>query len=152
MGSRRRWPEAPRGDDGSILLLSIGFAVAALLLVWAVVDASAVFLARRDLTAAVDGAALAAAQQVDAAAIYASGGDQELPLDPDAVARAVDAYVGSNYPRGEGPAQRISGGVDASARVVVVRGERDVRLPVFGTVTVTARATAVNHRQAAPDG
>jgi hypothetical protein len=129
------------------LLLSIGFCVIALLLIWAVVDASAIFLARRDLAAAVDGTALAAVQQVDSDELYANGARGDLPLDPDKVAVAVETYVESTYPRRDFPEQRIVGGVDDSGHAVAVRGERDVRLPVFGTVTVTARASAVNHRR-----
>ena len=145
MRTRVRLSRRPRGDDGTILLLSIGFCVVALLLVYAVTSASAVFLARRDLAAAVDGTALAAAQEVDADEYYASGSGTDLPLDDADVSRAVDDYVDRNLPSDR--TQRITGGVDASGHAVTVRGERDVHLPLFGTVTVTAHATAVNRRR-----
>jgi len=141
----RRDRTVPRGDDGSILLLAIGFCAIAMLLVWAVIDVSVVFLARRDLAATVDGAALAAVQEVDAAAVYTGDGAADLPLDRDAVIAAVARYVAG--PGGSPADQRVVGVVDDGGRAVVVRGEREVRLPVFGTVTVTARATATNHRQ-----
>jgi hypothetical protein len=134
-----------RGDDGTILLLSIGFCVVALLLVYAVTSASAVFLARRDLASAVDGTALAAAQAVDADEYYTGTSGVDLPLDDVDVRRAVDDYVRRNLPSDR--TQRISGAVDASGHAVTVRGERDVHLPLFGTVTVTAHATAVNRRR-----
>lgn len=130
----------PRGDDGTILLLSLGCFTIALLLVWAVVDASVVFLARRDLAAAVDGTALAAAQEVDADAIYASGTDADLPLSPNAVQASVDEYVGRTY-----PGQQIAGGVSADRRSVEVTGRRNVHLPGFGTLAVVAHASATSH-------
>ena len=73
-----------RADDGQITLLVIGYvAIAAVLLVVGV-DVSTVFLARRSLSSAADAAALAGAQGVDRAALYA-GSDlrcgSRLPLD-----------------------------------------------------------------------
>ena len=138
----------PGGDDGTIVLLTIGFAVVLLVLIYTVVSASAVYLARRDLAAAVDGSALAAAQELDADAYYAGASSDDLPLDGTRIGRAVDEYVARTYPGATN--QRITGGVDPTGRSVEVRGERDVRLPVFGTVTVHAEATATNHR--APAG
>jgi uncharacterized membrane protein len=135
----------PCGEDGTILLLSIGFCVMALLLVWAVVDASAVFLARRDLAAAVDGTAIAAAQEIDTQAVYEGGATDDLPLASDEVRDTVEAVVARTYPASEDPAQEITGGVSADGRSVVVSGRRTVHLPGFGTVTVTARATAASH-------
>ncbi|HVV29309.1 MAG TPA: pilus assembly protein TadG-related protein [Mycobacteriales bacterium] len=135
----------PRGDDGTILLLSIGFCAVALLLVWAVVDASVVFLARRDLAAAVDGTALAAARQVDVDRVYASGARGDLPLQAGAVRSAVQDYVARTYPLVSYPEQRIVGDVTADQHAVAVSGRRTVHLPVFGSVTVTAHATAVTH-------
>jgi len=139
----------PSGDDGSILLMSIGLFVVSLLLIWAVIDASVVFLARRDLTAAVDGAALTAAQEADADALYSGGAAADLALDPAGVGHAVQTYLDRMYPAGQWPRQRITAGVDGTGRSVQVRGEREVTLPVFGTVTVTAKATATNHRRVA---
>jgi len=140
-----RFSQRPRGEDGTILLLSIGFCAIALLLVWAVVDASAVFLARRDLAAAVDGTAIATAQQIDTEGVYENGATDDLPLSPDAVRSTVDGYVARTYPAAENPGQRITGGVSADARAVSVSGERTIHLPGFGTLTVTAHATAASH-------
>jgi uncharacterized membrane protein len=140
-----RRPTRPRGDDGTILLLSIGFCAIALLLVWAVVDASAVFLARRDLAAAVDGTALAAAQQIDTQGVYESGASDDLPLSAAAVRDAVDGYVSRTYPANENVGQQITGEVTPDQHAVAVTGRRILHLPGFGTITVTARATAVSH-------
>ncbi len=137
-----------RGDDGTILILTIGFLVIAMLVVWAVVDASAVFLQRRDLASAVDGIALDAAQQVDVGALYAGGVQGDLPLDADAVQRAVDASVARSFPPARFPGWHLTGHASGPHTVTVI-GTRVVRLPVYGTVTVTATADATDRSGAA---
>ncbi len=127
-------------DQGSILILTIGFVVIAMLLVFAVVDASAVFLDRRDLASAADGTALAAAQQVDTDAVYAQGASGDLPLDPAAVQRTVAGYVAREFPPAQYPGWNFR--ADTGAHSVTVTATRVVRLPVYGTVTVAASATA----------
>jgi Flp pilus assembly protein TadG len=125
------------------MLLSIGFCAMALLLVWAVVDASVVFLDRRDLASAVDGAALAGAGQVDVGALYAGGvWAGPLALDPAAVRARLTAYVAQDYAPADHPGCTITGGVADGGTTVVVHGSRTVHLPAFGYVTVTADATA----------
>jgi hypothetical protein len=80
-------------DQGSVLLLLLGLVVLSALLVTVVLDVSALFLARRDLLAAVDGAALAGAQAVDEGAVYRDGVHGVLPLDPQRVTADVDEYL-----------------------------------------------------------
>ena len=60
----------PRQDEGTVLLLIIGLVVVAALLIAVVTDVSALYLERRDLISAADGAALAGAQSVDEETIY----------------------------------------------------------------------------------
>ena len=67
-------------------MLTIGFALIALSLVLVVTDASKVFLTRRSLVSAADGAALAGVQSLDRDAFYADKGGDALPLDVDAAA------------------------------------------------------------------
>jgi hypothetical protein len=79
--SRRRRDRC--GDDGSILVLVIGYTAIAAALIVLGIDVTKVFLARRALSAAADSAALAAAQGVDVQAIYAGAGPRcgrALPL------------------------------------------------------------------------
>ena len=76
---RRRRGEQ-RDEDGTILLLTLGCLVIALMLVVVVVDASAVFLARRSLASEADGASIAAAQAVSKPHVYAHGAGARLPL------------------------------------------------------------------------
>lgn len=81
------------GDDGQVLLLVIGFAVIAAMLVTVVVNVSKVFLWERSLSAAADGAAIAAASAVAESAIYAHGPGERLPLSPESAADRVAAYI-----------------------------------------------------------
>jgi Putative Flp pilus-assembly TadE/G-like len=77
-----RWRSSD--DDGSIMVLIIGYTAIAAVLITVGIDTSKVFLAQRALSAAADSAALAAAQGVDQPAIYAGTGlrcGQPLPLD-----------------------------------------------------------------------
>ena len=130
-----------RGDDGQLTLLVLGYTAIAGLLTVVVVDVSTVFLARRGLAAVADGAAVAAVQSVDRAALYAgtdTGG--LLPLDPAAVRTTVADYA-RHHPEAE------VAGSSADGRTVVVDARREVALPFGGlvgvdSVTVTARATA----------
>jgi len=51
-----------RSDEGTVLFLTLGLSVILLLVVAVVVDVSAVILAKRGVSSAADGAALAAAR------------------------------------------------------------------------------------------
>jgi uncharacterized membrane protein len=81
-------------DEGSVMLLVIGYTAIAALLIVVGIDVSKVFLAQRALSSAADAAALAASQEVDRAALYAGEGRcTSLPVDADAARRAVEASV-----------------------------------------------------------
>jgi hypothetical protein len=131
-----------RGDDGTVLPLTLGFLMISIMLVIVVADASALYLARRSLASAADGAALAAAQDIDEVAIYTATGQlEELPLGR--VAETVADYELQADP---------SGGTKLTATLldpttVRVEGRRTINLPVVsllgvGPVTVTADAQA----------
>lgn len=84
-----------RRDDerGSVSLLLVGFFLVAVMLVTVVVDASAAFLRRQELSALADGAAVAAADGVAEERIYLEGVPEQVAIDP-ALARAqVAAYL-----------------------------------------------------------
>jgi uncharacterized membrane protein len=80
-------------EDGQLLLLVIGFAVIAALLVTVVVNVSKVFLWQRSLAGAADGAAVAAASAVAESVFYEGGKPERLPLSPDEAGSRVAAYV-----------------------------------------------------------
>ncbi len=135
--SRRRG--RPGGVEGTILLLTLGYVVIALGLVAVVVDASAVFLARRGLASACDGASLAGAQSVDVPGVYHGAATATLPLA--SVQGAVARYQAEAAPQSSLVAA-VTGGDH-----VVVTGSRTVALPVsrllgIGPLTVRARAEA----------
>lgn len=129
-------------DRGSIILLTLGYLMIAAMLAVVVTDVSAVYLARRAVASAADGAALAAAQRIDENAVYLATEEfEELPLAD--VTETVDQYQLQADP---------SGGTTLTATLVdattvEVRGSRVVELPVVGIlgvgpVTVTAGAQA----------
>jgi Flp pilus assembly protein TadG len=133
------------------MLLTLGCVSVALMLVVVVVDASAVFLARRSLASATDGASLAAAQSVSSRSVYLKGAGAWLPLGE--VEAAVARYEGDGHPS----ELRASVAHETTGDTVVVTGRRSVHLPFAGflgigrvTVTATSRATSV--RLAAPAG
>jgi len=97
----------PSGDDGQIMLLSIGYVVLALLLVGVVVSATAVHLQRKQLLILADLAALEAADALDTSAYYTDAPPSEpsadsrlVRLTPSGVADSVDAYL-ANAPAAE---------------------------------------------------
>lgn len=128
----------PRGEDGTVLLLTTFLGIVLVLGVVVVVDASAAFLARRGLAGAADGAALSAAQHVDWDAYYAGSGDL-LPLA--GAEAAVTAYVDAHYPG------TTVAAVETDGTTVTVSLERPLRPPLAPPgfardLTVTAAATA----------
>jgi uncharacterized membrane protein len=67
-------------DDGQLLLLVLIYTMIAGLLVTVVVNLSRVYLYRRSLVAAADGAAIAAANVPDLPKVYADSTSRALPL------------------------------------------------------------------------
>lgn len=136
-----------RGDDGSVLLLVVGLFVVLLLMVAVVVDVSAVVLAKRGLSSAVDGAAVAAAQQPDVAAIRESGLSGELALDSAAVDAVVATYQ-QDEQEGQ-PGLQLAAHVEATG-TAVVNGRRTVRLPFSGWLGVGEVVLASQGRARSP--
>ena len=135
----------PRGADGTILLLVLGFAAGLLLLVAVVVDVSAVSLARRGAASAADGAAVAAAQQLDEDVAYTRGVGTAIPLSLDQVEQVVGSYGARAAQAQQG--LQLTAGVDAAQTTATVTATREVTLPFsgwlgVGSVTVTAVAHA----------
>ena len=116
-------------DDGSILVLSLGFIVICILALAVVVDASTVFLARRALQSQADAAALAGAQAIDVDAYYSGGADARIRLDPAGIRRAVERHVRRDP--GDG---RLTG-VSLRNDIVLVAMTDRVRPPFSGWLT-----------------
>jgi len=98
-----------RGEGGSITVMSIGFLLLLGTLTVVVVNASAAFLQRQELNNLADGAVLAAADGLDAAAFYER---REVVLYESDVRSLVTQYIA---------------GSDARLTVLEVEGDR-VRL------------------------
>jgi uncharacterized membrane protein len=127
-------------DDGTVLLLIIGLVTIAALLVGVVTDVSALYLQRRELVAAVDGAALAGAQAVDEESVYRDGlpASGPVPLNVDAAEQAARDYLADAGVLG--PKTDVT--VTASATTVTVALATRVDLPVASTVTAGSSGTA----------
>lgn len=116
-----------RGDDGQLLLLVLVYTVVAGLLVTVVVDVSKVYLERRALVSAADGAALAAANEPDLAAVYRGAG-AALPLSRAGATAAVRQYAADADLAASFPGFQVVG-VDTDGVVVRVELAADVPLP-----------------------
>ncbi len=123
------------GDVGSVMLLILGLAVIAALFVTVVIDVSALFLDRRALIAAADGAALAGAQAVDERSLYLHGLPESGPLtlDEDGAREAVERYLVDTGVVGDYEDLTIR--VVVTATTVRVELGATVELPVVNTVT-----------------
>ncbi len=123
-----------------MLLLIIGLVVVAALLVAVVTDVSALYLERRELVAAADGAALAGAQAVDEESVYQNGlpSSGPVPLDQVAAERAVREYLSdAGLVTGE-----FEVSISTSATTVSVGLAARLQLPVASAVTAGASGSA----------
>jgi uncharacterized membrane protein len=135
-----------RRDDGTVLLLVLGFAIVAMLLVAVVVDVSALYLARRSLASAADAAAIAGVQMVDERAAYSGEASQRLPLDVLGSRAAVERHLADMnlYRRFDG----LAAAVDTRPDATQVTLSADIRLPFAppwlagGVVRIDATAVA----------
>ncbi|MEY2849827.1 MAG: hypothetical protein RI885_2494 [Actinomycetota bacterium] len=85
----------PRSDDGSTLILTIFYALLALVLVLLVVAATSLYLERKRLFTLADGAALAGAEGFELDDVRPSASGFRPLLDDDAVRSATVDYLGS---------------------------------------------------------
>ena len=131
-------------EDGSVLLLVLGFAGILLTLVAVVADVSAVVLAKRSVASAADGAAVSAAQALDLDAVHSEGLGAQLPLDTGLARARVAAYEGQV--RAQQPGLRLV--LRLEGRTAVVTGARTVRLPFRLPGTGPVRVSAVARARA----
>ncbi|MCM3696309.1 pilus assembly protein TadG-related protein [Microbacterium oleivorans] len=80
-----------RDDDGSVLLLTIGYALLALVLVFVCVDATSLYLAQKRTQAAADAAALAGA---DGFTLEVRDGEPWAQLSDAGVREQAEALIG----------------------------------------------------------
>ena len=133
-----------RRDQGSVLLLVIGFAGVLLVLVAGVADVSSVVLAKRSVASAADGAAVSAAQALDLTAVYDQGLGEQLPLSARDARSRVAAYA--VQASAQQPGLRLV--LRLEGRTAVVTGSRTVRLPFRLPGTGPVRVSAVARARA----
>ncbi|HNO39812.1 MAG TPA: pilus assembly protein TadG-related protein [Marmoricola sp.] len=117
-----------RNEAGSVTPLIVGFAVVVLLLIGVVVDTSAAFLARQNLNAAADAAALAATDGMQGEQVYGAGLGEQARIDPQSARRFVAEYL-----RTSGVRQRyqdLGYEVHTERNRVLVRIHGTVKLPI----------------------
>lgn len=114
-----------RREDGTVLVLVIGFAFVLLVMVGVVVNVSAVVLAKRGVASAADGAAVSAAQSLDIEALYRDGLRDQVPLNLAEARSRVATY--SNQAELQQPGLVLV--VRLDGRTAVVTATRTVRLP-----------------------
>lgn len=148
---------ARRDDAGQVMLLVLGYAVLALLLVTVVAAATSVHLTRHRLVGLADGAALDAADAIDLGRFYARGGRVDeagpVPLSDASVRAAVRDHLAAAAPGQPFPAPVVGPGTGSPDGVTAqVTLTTTARIPVVSSVlrgwadgvrvTVTARARA----------
>jgi uncharacterized membrane protein len=132
----------PRGDDGQLMLLVIGYFAIAALALTVVVNASKLFLAQRALVSAADGAAQVAAQAVDEASIYRGVVSSDLPLHSVHASNAVLAYAQSHRLAERFPDLQITQAA-VQGQTVAVTLRTKVSLPFLGVLVGERRAGVV---------
>src|SRR5665213_630107 len=85
--------DADGADEGQVMLLIVFFVVIVGVLITVVVDVSTVFLAQREMQSTADGAALAAVQQADLAAVYTTDMTGQLPLSAAETKNVATAFA-----------------------------------------------------------
>ena len=129
-----------RSDDGSVLVLTLGFAGLCIVLVAVVTNVSVVILAKRAVSSAADGAAISAAQSLDLAGLYAEGLDRQIPLSQGLAQQRVADYRA----RADDTQPGLQLTVQVAQREATVVATRQVEVPfrLPGTGLVTVRSVA----------
>jgi hypothetical protein len=133
-------------ERGQTSLLIVGFVVVVMMLIGAVVDASAAFLRRQSLDAVADGAALAAADGVAGRQVYDGGLGRLARIDPVAARAAIERYLRDSGALQEYPSLDYQLSTDQTS--VTVRLVTNLALPIpapgiSDTARVTSTASAV---------
>jgi uncharacterized membrane protein len=132
----------PRLDDeGSVLPLTLGYAVLALILVFVCVNATSLYIQQKRLDALADGAALAAA---DGFILTVDGGAPRADLTDDAVSEQASAFVAAVGGEAVLVSAATPDGVSARVTVAGAWHPPIVTLFVPEGVPLTATATSRN--------
>lgn len=135
----RRLRDAAADEEGSILLLTLGYAVLAIAVILVCVDATSLYLAQKRLDALADAAALAGA---DGFMFVVESGEPRAELSDAGVLAQVEVLVGDV---GAGAIVVAAGTPDGvSARVTVASTWRPPVTTLFVPDGVALQATATS--------
>ena len=130
---------SPPDDEGSVLILTLGYAVLAIAVILVCVDATSLYLAQKRLDALADAAALAGA---DGFTLVVDSGQPRAELTDDGVREQADALVDDV---GGGAVVVDAGTPDGvSARVTVAHTWRPPIVALFVPDGVALEATATS--------
>lgn len=121
-----------RRERGTISPLIIGFVAIVVLLIIAVSNVSRVFVYQRDIEAAADAAALAAANGIAVESVYGGGLGADVELSRAAAEAEVENYLDSTGARGRLNLEGTSVSVSADATDVTVNFAGRIHLPFIG--------------------
>lgn len=128
-----------RRDDGSVLLLTLGYALLALALIFATVCATDLYLAQKRLDALADSAALAGAYGFT---LMVDGEIARADLTDEGVREQVDALLAAMPGDAQPESATTPDGV--SARVTLVSEWHPPLVAVFVPEGVTLRSTGTS--------
>jgi uncharacterized membrane protein len=126
-------------DDGSVLILTLGYAVLAIAVLLVCVDATSLYLAQKRLDGLADAAALAGA---DGFTLVVEEGQPRAELTDDGVREQADALIGQVGARAVVVEAGTPDGV--SARVTVAGTWRPPIIALFVPEGVALEATATS--------
>jgi len=130
---------AREDDEGSVLLLTLGYALLAIAVILVCADATSLYLAQKRLDALADAASLAGA---DGFTLVVDGGEPVAELTSDGVLEQAEALVGDV---GGGAVVVDAGTPDGvSARVTVAGTWRPPIITLFVPDGVALEATATS--------
>ncbi|WP_374974706.1 pilus assembly protein TadG-related protein [Microbacterium trichothecenolyticum] len=126
-------------DEGSVLILTLGYAVLAIAVILVCTAATSLYLAQKQLDAVADAAALAAADGFDLSVV---GGEPVATLTDAGVRREAEAMMGAVGPDARLVAASTPDGV--SARVTVAGEWHPPVVTMFVPEGVALEATATS--------
>lgn len=134
-----RFEERDADDEGSVLILTLGYAVLAIVVILVCTAATSLYLAQKQLDAVADAAALAAADGFDLSVV---GGEPVATLTDAGVRREAEALMGVAGSHARLVAASTPDGV--SARVTVAGEWHPPIVTVFVPEGVALEATATS--------